>query len=99
MLRVALKLVVAAAAIAAVWSFVPIGGRTLAARWQRAQTPAALVEGLWSDLRGEPAHRPSHPVQRAQARGGAPAARPTESHSEADRRALDRIVSRHLDEK
>jgi hypothetical protein len=104
MLRVAVKLLLAAAAVAAVWSFVPVGGRTMAARWQRARSPAALVEGLWAEVHGELARaaQPSHPARpaappRAQARVATAPARPTESHTEADRQALDRLVSRHAD--
>lgn len=100
MLRVALKILLAAAALAAVWAFVPIGGHTMAWRWQRAADPADFVDRAWAELRGE-VRPPQHPrpAPRAQARGGAPAARPSESHSEADRKELDRILSRHLDER
>ena len=94
----AVKLLLAAAAVAAVWSFVPVGGRTMAARWQRARSPSELVEGIWADVHRAPP-RPAHPAPRAQARSAAAPARPTESHTEADRQALDRIVSRHLDER
>jgi hypothetical protein len=101
MFRVALKLLLAAAAVAAVWCFVPVKGRTLAERWGRARTPVEFVERAWSDIRGHPEAAPprQHPPARssAQARGTVPE-RPTESHSEADRRALDQVLSRHLTE-
>lgn len=102
MLRVALKLLLAAAAVAAVWSFVPVGGHTMADRWRRAGSVPALVDRTWAELHGAPA-RPVHPtrpapVPRVQARSGASAPRPTESHSEADRRALERTLSSHLEE-
>jgi len=99
MLRVALKLVLAGAALAAIWAFVPIGGHTMAWRWQRAGSAAAFVDRTWAEIRdaGLAAQR-AHPAPHAQARSGAPAARPSESHSDADRRELDRILSRHLDE-
>ena len=93
----AVKLLLAAAAVAAVWSFVPIGGRTMAARWHHARTPAELAEGLWAELSPSPP-RHAHPAPRALARGRSGPARPTESHTEADRQALDRIVARHLEE-
>jgi hypothetical protein len=99
MLRLAVKLVLAAAAVVAVWSFVPVGGRTMAARWQRAGSPAALLEGLRADLGHEPSRPAAHHAPGAQARSGAAPGRPTESHSEADRQALDRIVSRHLEKR
>jgi hypothetical protein len=96
MLRVLLKVVLAAAALAAVWAFVPIGGHTMADRWRRARTPAELIDRTWAELKGEPAH--PHATARTQARTAAPGARPTESHSDSDRKALDRIVSEHLQE-
>ena len=91
MLRVLLKVLFAAAALAAVWAFVPIAGRTMAERWHRARTPAELFDRTWAELRGAPARPAAH----AQARSSAPA-RPTESHRDEDRKALDRIVSEHL---
>jgi hypothetical protein len=44
MIRVALKLALAAGALWAVWTFVPIRGRTLAERWRAAPGAAAFVE-------------------------------------------------------
>jgi hypothetical protein len=100
MLRVALKLLLAAAALAAVWTFVPIHGRPLSDRWHRAHTAREFVVRTLGELRGQPAlpatpERP-HPAQRAQARSEAPK-RPSESHTEADRKALDQILANHLD--
>jgi hypothetical protein len=99
MLRVALKILLAGAALAAVWAFVPIGGHTMAWRWRRAASPAEFVDRTWAELRGN-AREAQHgrPTPRAQARTGSPGTRPSESHSDADRRELDRILSRHLDE-
>jgi hypothetical protein len=98
-LRVLLKVLLVAAALAAVWAFVPIHGRTMADRWHRARTPSELVDRTWAELRGEahPQERP-HAPPHSQGRPGSPAARPTESHTDADRKALDRIVSNHLDD-
>ncbi|HET6436770.1 MAG TPA: hypothetical protein VFG59_01820 [Anaeromyxobacter sp.] len=97
MLRVGLKLLLAAAALAAVWAFVPLGGRTLGDRWHRARTPAEFVEHGWAELAGKPpaAQQQPRPPTRAQART-APGGHPTESHSDADRKALDRTLSQHL---
>jgi hypothetical protein len=96
MLRVLLKLLLAAAAVAAVWAYVPIGGRTMADRWQRAKNPSQFVDRTWAELRGQPAPKPPpRTAQRAQART-TPKPRPTESHRESDRRELDRIVSEHV---
>jgi hypothetical protein len=100
MLRVALKLLLAAAAVAAVWAFVPIHGRTMEDRWQRARTPREFVSRVVSEVRGGPAkvttakhHREE---DRQEERAPLPA-RPTESHTSEDRKALDQIVSKHLD--
>ncbi len=99
MLRVALKIVLAGAALAAIWAFVPIGGHTMAWRWQHAASPAEFVDRTWAEIRSATrTAQHGHPVPRTQARSGTPGARPSESHSEADRRELDRILTRHLDE-
>jgi len=97
MLRVALKLALVAAALAAVWAFVPVGGRTLSARWHRAGNATAFAEGLWAEIRPTaPAHEQAD--RRSPARGGTPA-RPAESYSESDRESLDRTLARHLDKR
>jgi hypothetical protein len=99
MLRVVLKILLAAAAIAAVWVFVPIGGHTMSWRWQRAANPAEFLDRTWAELRGEAHPAPhGHASSRAQARGGSAGTRPSESHSAADHRELDQILSRHLGE-
>lgn len=95
MIRVALKLVVAAAAVWAVWAFVPVGGRTLADRWRAAGSVSAFVERGWAEATGALGARPA---PRPQARQKTqPAARPTEGHSEADRRAVERILADRVD--
>lgn len=96
MLRLVLKLLLAAAAIAAVWAFVPVGGHTMADRWRKAKNPSELVDRTWAELRGTPAP-PPRTAQRAQARTAPDGRRPTESHRETDRRELDRILSEHLE--
>ena len=99
MLRVALKILLAGAALAAVWAFVPIGGHTMAWRWSRAANAGEFVDHAWSELRGGARTRQHpQPAPRAQARtpAGTPGGRPSESHTEADRRELDRILSTHL---
>lgn len=108
-LRVLLKVLLAAAALAAVWAFVPIHGRTLADRWHRARDASEFVDRAWAEARGEAhpsprartspgGHAPAAPASRTQARTGPQPGRPAESHTDADRKALDRIVSEHLDE-
>jgi hypothetical protein len=100
-LRVLIKVLLAAAALAAVWAFVPVAGRTMADRWHRARNPSEFVDRAWGEIRGEPhpaqAQRP-HAPPHSQAGTGSPPARPTESHSDADRKALDRILSEHVRE-
>lgn len=100
MLRVALKILLAGAALAAVWTFVPVGGRTMASRWRRAGSPAEFVDRTWAELRGAQAlaNPSARPAPRTQTRGASPGNRPSESHSDTDRRELDRILSRHLAE-
>jgi hypothetical protein len=97
-LRLLAKLALAAAALAALWQWVPVADRTLAERWRAARgDPAAFAARGWDELRG--ARRPTAPAD------GAPQARrrqagrerPVERHTEADRRALDRLLAEQLD--
>jgi hypothetical protein len=97
MLRLALKLALASAAVWALWTYVPIRGRTLADRWNAAPTTPAFLERGLAELTGrKAAARPARPQARAQRRDARE--RPTEGHTEADRRAIDRIVARRLAE-
>lgn len=98
MLRLILKVLLAAAALAAVWAFVPMGGRTMSDRWHHARNPTEFFARTWAEVRDDE-HPPQHPraAPRSQARTGTPATRPTESHTDTDRKALDRIVSDHLE--
>jgi hypothetical protein len=105
MLRL-LKWAVVLAALAAVVALVPVGGRTLLARWQAARSPSLFVAGTWAEIEqalgrlsggsGEP-----RPASRAQARGARPPAAapgrtpPVERHTDADRSAVDAIVAEH----
>jgi hypothetical protein len=101
MLRLLAKLLLASAAIAAVWTWAPVRGRTLADRWRAAPTAAAFFERGWSELRGVVAGPPHGRASiRSQARGpqgSASRERPIERHTDADRRAVDRIVSDGLE--
>jgi len=102
MLRLALKLLLAGAAIAAVWAFVPVGGKTLAHRWSAARDPSEFVSRTWTALRGAPApaakDRPPAHARPGRARTAARPGRPTEGHTDSDRQALDRVLSTHLEE-
>jgi hypothetical protein len=91
MIRVALKLALAGAALWAEWSFVPVGGRTLAARWRAAGSLSAFADRAVAEVLGEPPPGPARPQARQ------PPPRPTEGHTEADRRAVERILSERLD--
>jgi hypothetical protein len=94
MIRVALKLCFAAAAAWAVWTYVPVAGRTLADRWRDAGTLSTFVQRGWAEATGSPART------RARAQGRqkpAQPAAPTEGHTEADRRAVERILADRLD--
>jgi hypothetical protein len=95
MLRLALKLSLAAAATWAVWTFVPVDGRTLAQRWKAAGGLAPFVERGWAEATGAR----ERPAPKPQARQKpASRERPSEAHSEADRRALDRLLAEHLED-
>ena len=101
MLRLLAKVLLAAAALAAVWLWVPIAGRTLAARWRAARSPAAFVENALAEVRGHPAGGSSRARAGARPPARAPSSareRPVERHTDADRRALDRVLTEHLDE-
>lgn len=95
MLRLVAKLALAAAAVAAVWQWVPISGRTLSERWEAAGTLPAFASRGWDELsearRGDRADAP--PARRRQAARE----RPVERHTEADRKALDRLLADQLD--
>lgn len=101
-----LKWAVVAAALAAVVAFVPLGGRTVLARWRAssgaadfaARTFAELQQGGRRLLRGSP--EPARDPQARAPRSAAPArpgqaTPPAEHHTEADRKALDAIVAEH----
>jgi hypothetical protein len=95
MIRVALKLALAAAAVWAVWSFVPVAGKTGAERWRAAGNLSSFLERSWAEATGD---GPSRPAARPQARQKPAQQRPTEGHTEADRRAVERILADRLGE-
>lgn len=85
-------------ALAAVWTLVPVAGRTLHARWTAAPGVEAFAKGIWTDLDRALASKPGEEKAKASApaKGKAPATRPTESVTERDRKALDQIVAERL---
>jgi hypothetical protein len=98
MLRLLAKLALAAAAVAAVWQWVPISGDTLSRRWKAAGSVPAFVSRGWDEI--------ASARRGAESSAGAPQARrreatrerPVERHTEADRRALDRLLVEQLDD-
>ncbi len=97
MIRLALKLALAATALWAVWTFVPIHGRTLAERWRAAGSLEVFVERAVAEVTGRRT-APARPQARTPKTGDA-RERPSEGHSEADRKAVDRLLSERLSEK
>jgi hypothetical protein len=95
MIRVALKLAFAAAAVWAVWSFVPVAGKTGAQRWRAAGNLSAFIERSWAEATGS---GPAGPSARPQARQKPAPQRPTEAHTDADRQAVERILAESLRE-
>jgi hypothetical protein len=95
MIRLALKLALAAAAVWAVWTFVPLNGRTGAERWSAAGSLSAFVDGAIAEVTGGVAARPPAKAQARQK--PSPAPRPTEGHTDADRRAVERILADRLE--
>jgi len=94
MIRLALKLALAAAALWAVWTFVPVHGRTLAERWRAAGNAVTFLERAAAEVTGRPAP-PARPQARSP-RAADPRDRPSEGHSETDRAAVDRLLSERL---
>ncbi|HEY6003980.1 MAG TPA: hypothetical protein VIV57_13975 [Anaeromyxobacter sp.] len=94
MIRLALKLALAAAALWAMWSFVPIHGRTLAERWRAAGNAATFLERARDEIAGRP-RSPARPQARGP-RSGDARERPAEGHTDSDRAAVDRLLSDRL---
>lgn len=96
MFRFAVKLAFAAGALWAVWTFVPVGGKTLSARWAAAGDLAGFLERGWAEAR-EAIASPAVPARPApRDRAGAPRERPAEKLTEQDRKDLDRLVAERL---
>jgi hypothetical protein len=98
-MRTLFKLTLAAGALWAVWSFVPVGGRTLEARWRASPDAGTFAARGWRELGAWLA--PPSAAADARRRAGAerPASRerrPAEGHTDADRRAVDRLLAERL---
>jgi hypothetical protein len=94
MIRLALKLALAAAALWAMWTFVPVRGRTLADRWRAAGNARTFVERARDEIAGR-GRSPARPQARSP-RSGDPRERPSEGHNESDRAAVERLLSDRL---
>jgi len=93
-LRLATKLVLAGAFLFALWTWVPIGGRTMDARWRAAAGPSDFTRRTLAEL----GSGDSGPSPGAQGRS-APRDRTQERRervSDADRQALDRRLAEEL---
>jgi hypothetical protein len=97
MFRVALKLALAATAVWAIWTFVPVRDRTLADRWTAAGNLSTFLQRVIAEATG--ARASQLPAPRPQARSqkpGSPRERPVEHHTEADRAEIERILAERL---
>ncbi len=89
------------ASLAAAAAFVPLRGRTVWDRWSASRGPLDFFERGYHEAKAAVGLEPEkpHPGRARPARPSKPQARtarpgpPTESHSEADRAALDRIIA------
>lgn len=97
MFRLALKVAFAAAALWAVFTFVPVHGRTLADRWRAAPDAAAFVDRGFDEVSRAFAGKSAAKPQARQK--PSPAQRPSEGVTEADRKAVDRILADRLDDR
>jgi hypothetical protein len=107
--RSVIRLAVLIGLIAGVVYFLPLGGRTMVDRWRSSRDAADFAARAWAELRGAPAPRPSvPPVPPAAPRTGKPGKpgtgaaaepapdQPLETTTDADRKALDKLLDRHL---
>jgi hypothetical protein len=91
MLRLLVNLALAGAFLLAVWTWVPVGGRTLAARWDEAPSAGAFARDAIDEATGGEVAR-----SRSVRGRGAPRDRPPERLTEAERQALDRRLAEEL---
>jgi len=104
-----LRLAVLLGFVAGFLFLLPIGGRTLFDRWQAAGGVEDFAARTWAELRGlVPPASPGAPAAPRKGKAGRPPGsaapepatdRPLESTTEADRKALDKLLGQHLAEK
>jgi hypothetical protein len=101
-----LKLAVLLGLVAAAVFLLPFGGRTLFERWRAAHGASDFAARTWAELRGgEP---PGPPAASRKGRSGKPTEtpgqrsapdQPLETTTDADRKALDKLLDQQLSEK
>lgn len=99
----ALRALLVLSALAAGFAFLPFGGRTLLDRARAAASPSDFAARLWSEMRAVAApERNARPGASKKAQARAPerrsGERPVEGHTDADRKALDRLLTDHLED-
>jgi hypothetical protein len=101
-----LKLAALLGLVAGVLFLLPFGGRTLFDRWRAAHGASDFAARTWAEMRGsEPPAAPAAPRKGkagkpAETSGPQPAPdQPLETTTDADRKALDKLLDRHLAEK
>jgi hypothetical protein len=104
-----LRLAVLLGIVAGLLFLVPFGGRTLFDRWRIASGASDFVARTWAELRGvEPATTPGAPAGSRKGRPGKPPPaaaspsapdQPLDTTTDADRKALDKLLDQQLTEK
>jgi hypothetical protein len=100
-----LKLGVLLGLVAGFLFLLPFGGRTLFDRWRAARGPADFAARTWAEMQGRQPASPGAPAAPRKGKAGKPAGaaepapdRPLETTTEADRKALDKLLDQHLAE-
>ena len=101
MVKLALTLCVAVA-LGAAFALVPLRGRTLLDRWNRASGVGDFLDRGWDEAKtaalsagGAPATHPPRTARPPGRPAAAGAKKPAERHTDADRAALERILAEH----
>lgn len=99
-----LKLALLLGTVAALVFLLPLGGRTLADRWQAAGGATDFARRSWAELRGAAGAERAKPPRasrpqgqgQAQAKAGGKPAAPEEGVTEQERQALEKLLGEHL---
>jgi hypothetical protein len=104
-----LRLAVLLGMVAGLLFLVPLGGRTLFDRWRSASDASDFVARTWAELRGvESTTSPGASAGTKKGRPGKPPPaaaspsapdQPLDSTTDADRKALDKLLDQQLTEK